>query len=94
MRLPFGKGSDTWLAELAALPLVHQPGERVTYSHAIDVLGVIVSRVEDKPFHQVLDERVLGPAGMTDTGFFVAAEARGGPPRCTGSMRTTSCATT
>ncbi|VBA57131.1 serine hydrolase domain-containing protein [Mycobacterium attenuatum] len=77
MRLPFGKGSDTWLAELAALPLVHQPGERVTYSHAIDVLGVIVSRVEDKPFHQVLDERVLGPARMTDTGFFVAAEARG-----------------
>ncbi|EUA11887.1 beta-lactamase family protein [Mycobacterium kansasii 732] len=77
MRLPFGKGSDTWLAELAALPLVHQPGDRVTYSHAIDVLGVIVSRVEDKPFHQVLDERVLGPAGMTDTGFFVSAEARG-----------------
>lgn len=77
MRLPFGKGSDTWLAELAALPLVHQPGDRVTYSHAIDVLGVIVSRVEDKPFHQVLDERVLGPAGITDTGFFVSAEARG-----------------
>ncbi|KZS80745.1 hypothetical protein A4G29_23580 [Mycobacterium kansasii] len=77
MRLPFGKGSDTWLAELAALPLVHQPGDRVTYSHAIDVLGVIVSRIEDKPFHQVLDERVLGPAGMTDTGFFVSAEARG-----------------
>ncbi|KZS56684.1 serine hydrolase domain-containing protein [Mycobacterium ostraviense] len=76
MRLPFGKGSDTWLAELAALPLVHQPGDRVTYSHAIDVLGVIVSRVEDKPFHQVLDDRVLGPAGMTDTGFFVSAEAR------------------
>ncbi|KZS70282.1 hypothetical protein A4G26_07200 [Mycobacterium kansasii] len=77
MRLPFGKGSDTWLTELAALPLVHQPGDRVTYSHAIDVLGVIVSRIEDKPFHQVLDERVLGPAGMTDTGFFVSAEARG-----------------
>jgi CubicO group peptidase (beta-lactamase class C family) len=76
MRLPFGEGSDAWLAELAGLPLVHQPGDRVTYSHAIDVLGVIVSRVENKPFYQVLDERVLGPAGMTDTGLFVSTEAR------------------
>ena len=76
MRLPFNQGPDAWLTELADLPLVHQPGERVTYSHAIDLLGVIVSRIEGKPFHQVLDERVLGPAGMTDTGFFVSAEAR------------------
>ncbi len=76
MRLPFNQGPDAWLAELAKLPLVHQPGERVTYSHSVDLLGVIASRVEDKPFHQVLDERVLAPAGMTDTGFFVSAEAR------------------
>jgi len=76
MRLPFNQGSDAWLAELAALPLVHQPGDRVTYSHAIDVLGVIVSRIGGKPFHQVLEERVTGPAGMVDTGFFVTPEAR------------------
>jgi CubicO group peptidase (beta-lactamase class C family) len=48
----------------------------VTYSHAIDVLGVIVSRIEGKPFHQALDERVLGPVGMPDTGFFFSVEAR------------------
>jgi CubicO group peptidase (beta-lactamase class C family) len=77
LRLPFNHGSDSWLDELAALPLVHQPGDRVTYSHSIDLLGVIVSRIEDKPFYQVLEERILGPAGMPDTGFFVSAEARG-----------------
>jgi CubicO group peptidase (beta-lactamase class C family) len=76
VRLPFGQGPDVWLAALAVLPLVHQPGERLTYSHAIDVLGVLVSRIEGKPFHQVLDERILGPAGMRDTGFFVPAEKR------------------
>lgn len=75
-RLPFDQGPDVWLAALAALPLVHQPGARVTYSHAIDVVGVLVSRIEGKPFHQVLDERILHPLGMTDTGFFVSAEAR------------------
>jgi CubicO group peptidase (beta-lactamase class C family) len=76
VRLPFNQGPDAWLTELAKLPLVHQPGERVTYSHAIDLLGVIASRIEGKPFYQVLDERILGPAGMPDTGFFVSAEAR------------------
>lgn len=76
VRLPFNQGPDAWLSELAKLPLVHQPGDRVTYSHSIDLLGIIASRVEGKPFHQVLDERVLGPAGMPDTGFFVSPEAR------------------
>ena len=76
MRLPFNQGPDAWLAELAKLPLVHQPGDRVTYSHAIDLLGVIASRLDGEPFYQVLDERVLGPAGMPDTGFFVSVEGR------------------
>ena len=76
LRLPFNQGPDVWLTELAKLPLVHQPGEKVTYSHAIDLLGVIAARIDGKPFHQVLDERVLGPAGMPDTGFFASVEAR------------------
>lgn len=76
MRLPFHQGPDTWLAALAELPLVHQPGDRLTYSHSIDLLGVIASRIDGKPFQEVLDERVLGPVGMTGTGFFVTEEAR------------------
>ncbi len=75
-QLPFGQGPDVWLAALAELPLVHQPGDRVTYSHGIDVLGVLVSRIERKPFHQVLDERILQPLRMRDTGFYVSAETR------------------
>lgn len=76
-RLPFGRGPDAWLEALAALPLVDQPGERVTYGHGIDVLGVVLSRIEGKPLPQVLDERILGPLGMTDTGFFISPELRG-----------------
>lgn len=75
-RLPFRQGPDVWLAALAELPLVHQPGDRVTYSHGIDVLGVLVSRIEGKPFHEVLDERILQPLGMSDTGFYVSEETR------------------
>ncbi len=43
---------DRWLAELAELPLVHQPGERLTYSHATDVLGIALSRIEGKPLQR------------------------------------------
>ncbi|KAA8963549.1 MAG: beta-lactamase family protein [Mycobacterium sp.] len=76
LRLPYGQGPDAWLAALAALPLVHQPGARVTYGQGIDVLGVILSRIDGAPLHRVLDERILAPLGMRDTGFFVSAAAR------------------
>lgn len=76
-RLPFGSGPDAWLGALAALPLAHQPGDRLTYSHGIDVLGVLLSRIEGKPVDRVLDEQILGPLGMVDTGFFVPAAQRG-----------------
>jgi len=67
---------DSWLTEVAGLPLVHQPGERLTYSQATEVLGIALSRIEGKPLHRVIAERVLEPLGMSDTGFFVTPEAR------------------
>jgi CubicO group peptidase (beta-lactamase class C family) len=76
LRLSMRQHPDTWLAELTALPLVHQPGERMTYSHATDVLGIILSRIEGKKLHDVLAERIFEPLGMRDTGFFVSSEGR------------------
>ena len=68
--------ADHWLTEVAQLPLAHQPGERLTYSHATEVLGIVLSRIEGKPLQEVLAERILGPLGMTDTGFYLSPEAR------------------
>ena len=67
---------DQWLAEVAALPLVHQPGERLTYSHATEVLGILLSRIEGRPLQTVLSERILEPLGMVDTGFFISPDKR------------------
>jgi CubicO group peptidase (beta-lactamase class C family) len=75
-RLPFRQDQDHWLAALTELPLVHQPGDRLTYSHSTDVLGILVSRIEGKPLHQVLAERIFEPLGMSDTGFFVSQSGR------------------
>lgn len=75
-KLPRRQDQDRWLADLAALPLVHQPGERLTYSHATDVLGIALSRIEQKPLSEVLAERILEPLGMSDTGFNVGTDGR------------------
>jgi CubicO group peptidase (beta-lactamase class C family) len=75
-RLSLRQDQDHWLAEMAALPLAHQPGDRLTYSHGTDVLGIALSRIEGKPLHTVLSERILDPLGMADTGFFISPATR------------------
>jgi CubicO group peptidase (beta-lactamase class C family) len=69
-------GPDEWMAALGALPLSYPPGERFHYSHATDVLGFLVGRIEGKPFRDVLMERILGPLCMVDTDFWFPPEKR------------------
>ena len=76
-RISARQNPDSWLAEVATLPLEHQPGDHLTYSTATDVLGILLERIEGKPLQDVLSERVLGPLNMADTGFFVASRNRG-----------------
>ena len=68
---------DAWMAALAGLPLSYPPGERFHYSHATDVLGLIVGRIEGKPFREVLMERIFGPLKMVDTDFYFPPEKQG-----------------
>lgn len=67
---------DEWMTRLGALPLSYQPGERFHYSHATDVLGFLVARVEGKPIGEVLKARIFDPLGMSDTGFWTPHEKR------------------
>lgn len=75
-RMSFRQDQDRWLAELARLPLVHQPGDRLTYSHATDVLGIALSRIEGKPLSDLLRERIFEPLQMPDTGFSVGTSRK------------------
>ena len=63
---------DAW----ASMPLVFQPGTSWNYSVATDVLGRVVEVASGQSLDDFLADRILGPLGMTDTGFAVAeAEA-------------------
>jgi CubicO group peptidase (beta-lactamase class C family) len=67
-------GNDTFIAELAKLPLSFDPGTAWQYSVAVDVLGVIVSRLSGQSLGAFLKAGIFDPLGMVDTGFFCPAE--------------------
>ncbi|MXY99146.1 beta-lactamase family protein [Candidatus Poribacteria bacterium] len=60
--------------KLSKIPLVHEPGERWTYSVSTDVLGYLVEVVSGMPFEEFLQTRIFGPLGMVDTAFSVPSE--------------------
>ena len=68
--------ADAWMARIATLPLLYQPGERFHYSHSTDVLGFLVGRIAGMPFRDFLVERIFRPLGMADTDFYVPPEKR------------------
>ena len=61
-----------WIARLAALPLIDQPGHQFHYGKSTDLLGLLIERIEDAPLADVLKRRIFDPLGMKDTGFTVA----------------------
>src|SRR5437764_2457301 len=77
-RLPvFGprETPDEWVATLAEVPMLHQPGEAAwLYNTCSDIQGVLIARVADRTLPGFLAERVFEPLGMSDTGFHVPAE--------------------
>jgi len=65
--------SAEFVAELAKLPLLEQPGVAWHYSHSTDVVGRIVEVVSGQALSAFLRERIFAPLGMSDTGFFASA---------------------
>ena len=67
---------DEWIARLAQLPLIGQPGKAMYYGRATDLLGLLMARIEGEPLGAVLKRRIFGPLGMRDTSFLVPREKR------------------
>jgi CubicO group peptidase (beta-lactamase class C family) len=64
---------DEWMAKLATIPLVYQPGEQWLYDTCSDLQGVLIARVSGQSFPDFLAERIFEPLGMVDTAFSVPA---------------------
>lgn len=65
------KTNAEFSAQIAALPLMHQPGSRWEYGQSTDVLGRLVEVLSGQRLGSYLAERILEPLGMVDTAFHV-----------------------
>ena len=67
--------TNTQLARtLAALPLAYVPGTMWEYSRSTDLVGSLIERVSGQTLGVYLQQRILGPLQMKDTGFGVPAD--------------------
>jgi CubicO group peptidase (beta-lactamase class C family) len=76
---PLGKSDMKAMVDtVAKIPLLAQPGERWSYSIAVDLQGAIVERLSGKKFGEYLQANIFAPLHMNETRFFVppAEQAR------------------
>jgi CubicO group peptidase (beta-lactamase class C family) len=59
---------------LAPLPLAFHPGTSFEYSVATDVVARLVEVLSGQRFGDFIQQRILGPLGMVDTGFVIPPE--------------------
>lgn len=61
---------EDYVPLLDAHPMLAAPGERFAYSNAgFVLLSLLAQRASGVPFHRLVRERVLDPAGMTASGY-------------------------
>lgn len=73
-----GLDAPAFLARLATLPLAAEPGGAFRYGYSTDVLGCVIEAIEGVPLAQSLQRRLLGPLGMTHSGFELRPAERAG----------------
>ena len=62
--------------KLAKMPLLYQPGTRWVYSVSMDIQGYIVEKLSGQSLPDFMQQRIFGPLGMKDSGFYVPQEKR------------------
>ena len=67
---------DENLRRLSRAPLLQAPGAKWTYSLSTDVLGSVIEKVTKRPLPAAVEQLVLRPLQLRDTGFQVRAANR------------------
>ena len=62
--------------KLSELPLGYHPGTRWEYGISVDVQAYLAETLVGKPFAEYMQETVLSPLKMTETGYYVPEEKR------------------
>ncbi|SHO64276.1 serine hydrolase domain-containing protein [Algoriphagus zhangzhouensis] len=68
------KNIESRVKSLASIPLLGQPGEQWYYSASPDIAVRLVEVFSNMPYDQYLQEKILDPLGMKDTGYNLTEE--------------------
>lgn len=67
--------TEQFLPMLDGHPMKFEPGTQFNYCNgSYIVLALLAERVSGVPYHDLIEQRVLEPAGLTDTAFFRSDE--------------------
>ncbi len=69
-------GGEEFLAKLASLPLLYQPGTVWDYGFSTDVLGLVIEKVAGQRLQEFMQLAIWDKVKMPDTTFSVPAEKR------------------
>ncbi len=72
----YEKDLNALVKRVAAVPLLAQPGERWSYSIAVDLQGAIIEKITGQTFGDYLDENIFSPLAMNNTGFWLTEADR------------------
>ena len=59
---------------IGQIPLAFQPGSKWEYGACADVLGAVIEVIANQPLSEFIEENLLNPLEMKDTGFYVPEE--------------------
>ena len=87
-RLPETASSHELISRIAALPL-HPDGVGANqYGIGTTVLGLVAERAEGRPFNEIVEARITGPLGISDTLKYTLPNSLPTYPRVTGENGT------
>jgi len=62
------------MKRLAEIPLLHDPGEKYTYSMSMDVMGAVIEVVAGESLDKYYYDNIFEPLGMKDTYFIIPTD--------------------
>jgi CubicO group peptidase (beta-lactamase class C family) len=70
-------GLQEMVGKISTIPLMYHPGEKWSYSAAVDIQGYLVEKLSGQSFGEFLQERIFTPLKMTDTAFYAPPQKAG-----------------
>ncbi len=70
------KDLTEYLNRVKEIPLYFQPGTKWRYGISTDITGILIERISGQPLDKYLEENILLPLKMNDTGFEVPDEKK------------------